>query len=67
MDFDAREDGTRVIHIPAKDIKNFEVNICGARGLQITSDGKEVRVCRHDPLRSEEPYQHLVSFPAKQG
>ena len=67
MDFEAREDGARVIHIPAKDLKDFEINICGARGLQIDCDGKEVRVWRHDPLRSEDPYQHLCSFPAKQG
>ena len=56
-----------MIHIPAIDLKEFEINICGARGLQIDCDGKEVRVWRYDPLRSEEPYQHLVSFPAKQG
>ena len=67
MDFETREDGTIVIHIPAKDLEDFEINICGARGLQIDCDGKEVRVWRHDPLRSEETYQHLVSFPAKQG
>ena len=40
MDFDTREDGTRVIHIPAKDLKDFEINICGARGLQIDSTAK---------------------------
>ena len=67
MGFDTREDGTRVIHIPAKDLKDFEINICGARELQIDCDGKEVRVWRHDPLRSGDPYQHLCSFPAKQG
>ena len=67
MDFDTREDGTRVIHIPAKDLKDFEINICGARGLLIDCYGKEVRVWRHDPLRSEDPYQRLGSFPAKQG
>ena len=67
MDFETREDGTRVIRIPAKDLKDFEINICGARWLQIDCDGKEVRVWRHDPLRSEDPYRHLCSFPAKQG
>ena len=39
----------------------------GTSQLQIDCDGKEVRVWRHDPLRSEDPYQHLCSFTAKQG
>ena len=40
MDFEARECGTRVIRIPAKNLKDFEINICGARGYRSIATAK---------------------------
>ena len=57
MDFNKLEDSGRQIVINLSETQDFENCLCGEGSLYLVADQTHLKVFRHTPSRSEDPYQ----------
>ena len=62
MNFNKLEDGGKQIVINRTETQDFEICLCGEGCLYLAADKTHLKVFRHTPSRSEDPYQPLYQI-----